>query len=123
MIGEHYSIFHDAERVIADPKITISLARKDKPIAKAPPLDPTVIGPMEKLSAKYFPGVPVIPSMSTGATDGLYMSAVGIPTYGVPGSWGDPDGNGVHGLNERIETRSLFVGRDYLTDLVKLYAK
>nr|WP_166178211.1 M20/M25/M40 family metallo-hydrolase [Altererythrobacter segetis] len=113
----------ELERVIADPKITIDLARKDKPIAKAPPLDPAVIGPMEKLSAKYFPGVPVIPAMSTGATDGLYMSAVGIPTYGVPGSWGDPDGNGVHGLNERIEARSLFIGRDYLTDLVKLYTK
>jgi len=113
----------ELERAIADPKIAISLASKDKPIAKAPPLDPAVMGPMEELSAKYFAGVPVIPSMSTGATDGLYMSAVGIPTYGVPGAWGDPDGNGVHGLNERIETRSQFVGRDYLTDLVKLYAK
>ena len=88
-----------------------------------PPLDPAIIGPMEKLSEQYFPGVPVIPSMSTGATDGLYMSAVGIPTYGVPGSWGDPDGNGVHGLNERLEVRSVYVGRDYLYDLVKALAE
>ena len=66
--------------------------------------------------------MPVIPAMSTGATDGLYLSAVGIPTYGVPGIWGDPDGNGAHGLNERIEVRSLYVGRDYLYDLVKEYA-
>jgi acetylornithine deacetylase/succinyl-diaminopimelate desuccinylase-like protein len=113
----------ELERIIADPGITVTLARRDKPIAKAPPLDPAILGPMEKLSAKYFPGVPFMPVMSTGATDGLYMTAVGIPTYGVAGMWGDPDGNGVHGLNERIETRSLFVGRDYLTDLVKLYAR
>ena len=53
-------------------------------LAQVPALDPAIVGPMEKLSAKYFPGVPVIPSMSTGATDGLYLSAVGIPTYGVP---------------------------------------
>jgi len=108
---------------INDPGISIDMARKDKPVAKMPALDPAIIGPMEKLSAKYFPGVPVIPSMSTGATDGLYLSAVGIPTYGVPGAWSDPDGNGVHGLNERLEVRSVYVGRDYLYDLVKALAK
>jgi len=110
-------------KVIGNPDISIDLARKDKPLAKMPALDPAIIGPMETLSAKYFPGVPVIPSMSTGATDGLYFSAVGIPTYGVPGSWGDPDGNGVHGLNERLEVRSVYVGRDYLFDLVKALAQ
>ncbi|MBO9716759.1 MAG: M20/M25/M40 family metallo-hydrolase [Pseudoxanthomonas sp.] len=109
--------------VIGDPSISIDLARKDKPLAKMPALDPAIIGPMEKLSEKYFPGLPVIPSMSTGATDGLYLSAVGIPTYGVPGAWGDPDGNGVHGLNERLEVRSVYIGRDYLYDLVKALAE
>ncbi|MFC3816740.1 M20/M25/M40 family metallo-hydrolase [Lysobacter sp. GCM10012299] len=110
-------------RAIGNPAISIDLARKDKPLAKSPALDPAIIGPMETLSAKYFPGVPVIPSMSTGATDGLYMSAVGIPTYGVPGMWGDPDGNGAHGLNERLEVRSVYFGRDYLFDLVKALAQ
>jgi acetylornithine deacetylase/succinyl-diaminopimelate desuccinylase-like protein len=109
--------------IVGDPGISIEALRKDKPLAKTPPLDPAIIGPMETLSAKYFPGVPVIPSMSTGATDGLYMSAVGIPTYGVPGAWGDPDGNGAHGLNERLEVRSVYVGRDYLFDLVKALAQ
>ena len=97
-------------------------ARTDKPLALSPPLDPAVVGPMERLSQKYFPGVPVLPVMSTGATDGLYISAVGIPTYGVPGLWWDPDGNGAHGLDERMEARSLYVGRDYLYELVKDYA-
>ncbi len=109
--------------IIGNPDISIELARKDKPLAKSPPLDPAIIGPMEALSAKYFPGVPVIPSLSTGATDGLYLSAVGIPTYGAPGMWGDPDGNGAHGLNERLEVRSVYVGRDYLFDLVKALAE
>ena len=108
--------------VIADPKAKLTPVPPIRPIAKSPPLDPKVMGPAEALAAKYFPGVPVIPSMSTGATDGIFLEAIGIPTYGVPGPWGDPDGNGVHGLNERIETRSIYVGRDYLTDLVKAYA-
>ncbi|MEO6227599.1 MAG: M20/M25/M40 family metallo-hydrolase [Thermomonas sp.] len=110
-------------KIIGNPGISIEQARKDKPLATSPPLDRAIIGPMETLSAKYFPGVPVIPSISTGATDGLYLSAIGIPTYGVPGAWGDPDGNGVHGLNERIEVRSVYVGRDYLFDLVKMLAE
>ncbi len=109
-------------QIIGDPGIEIRQARTDKPLALSPALDPAIIGPMERLAQKYFPGVPVIPAMSTGATDGLYLSAVGIPTYGVAGIWGDPDGNGAHGLNERMEVRSLFVGRDYLYDLVKDYA-
>jgi len=117
------AIMGELKQVIGDDGIEISRAREDKPVAKSPPLDPAIIGPMETLAAKYFPGVPVIPSMSTGATDGLYMSAVGIPTYGVPSAWGDPDGNGVHGLNERLEVRAVYVGRDYLFDLVKLLAK
>jgi acetylornithine deacetylase/succinyl-diaminopimelate desuccinylase-like protein len=108
---------------IADPNVIVEPRPPLKPVAEVPPLDPAVIGPMKQLSARYFPGVPVVPAMSTGATDGLYMEAVGIPTYGVPGIWGDPDGNGVHGLNERIEVKSLYTGRDYLTDLVKAYTK
>jgi len=108
---------------IGNADVTVAPRETGKPIAQVPPLDPAVIGPMKQLSARYFPGVPIVPTMSTGATDGLYMAAVGIPTYGVPGVWGDPDGNGVHGLNERIEVQSLYVGRDYLTDLVKAYTK
>jgi hypothetical protein len=52
----------------------------------------------------------------------LFLEAIGIPVYGAPGGWGDPDGNGVHGLNERRSVRSVFVGRDFLTDLIKVYA-
>ncbi len=108
---------------IANPAITVAARPPVKPIAQPPALDPKIIGPMKQLAAKHYPGVPVIPSMSTGATDGLYLEAVGIPTYGVPGGWGDPDGNGTHGLNERKEAKALYSERDYLTDLVKAYTK
>ena len=110
------------EAVIADPKLKVTIELPERPLAIPPPLDPRIIGPATKLVSKYFPGVPLVPSMSTGATDGIFLEAIGIPTYGAPGGWGDPDGNGTHGLNERRSVRSLFVGRDFLTDLVKLYA-
>lgn len=104
--------------IAGDDTITFSLVRDDKPLAVTPPMDPALIGSMEKLAAKYFPGVPAIPTMSTGATDGVYTGGAGIPTYGVPSAWGDPDGNGVHGLNERIEIKGVYTARDYLFELV-----
>jgi acetylornithine deacetylase/succinyl-diaminopimelate desuccinylase-like protein len=108
--------------VIADPGVKVTLVPPVRPLAVPPPLDPKILVPAEKLVAKYFPGVPLVPTMSTGATDGIFLEAIGIPVYGVPGGWGDPDGNGVHGLNERRSIRAVFVGRDFLTDLIKAYA-
>ena len=107
---------------IGDPGVKVTPVPPIRPIAVPPPLDPKVLGPAEKLVARYYPGVPLVPTMSTGATDGIFLEAIGIPVYGVPGGWGDPDGNGVHGLNERRSVRSVFVGRDFLTDLIKAYA-
>jgi acetylornithine deacetylase/succinyl-diaminopimelate desuccinylase-like protein len=107
---------------IADPGVKVTLVPPVRPTAVPPSLDAKIIGPAEKLVAKYFPGVPLVPTMSAGATDGVFYEAIGIPVYGAPGGWGDPDGNGVHGLNERRSIRSVFIGRDFLTDLVKLYA-
>jgi acetylornithine deacetylase/succinyl-diaminopimelate desuccinylase-like protein len=107
---------------IGDPGVKVTLVPPVRPVAVPPPLDPKILGPAQKLVSKYYPGVPLIPSMSTGATDGIYLEAIGIPVYGAPGGWGDPDGNGTHGLNERRSVRSVFVGRDFLTDLIKIYA-
>ena len=112
----------DLAKVVDDPEVSITVLPPLRPSPPAPPLDPKVTGPAKQVAAEYFPGVPVVPAMSNGYTDATFLGAVGIPTYGVPGAWGDPDGNGVHGLNERIEVRSLYVGRDYLYDLIKAYA-
>ena len=109
-------------KLIDNPRISIAYQREDKPIAKVPPLDPKIVEPVERLAKKYFPGVPVIPAMSTGATDAVYTGGAGIPTYGVPSAWGDPDGNGTHGLNERLSVRGVYTGRDYLYDLVNTLA-
>lgn len=112
----------ELERVIGDPGVTVTQLPPKRPAPPAPPLDPRVIGPMQTLVDKYWPGLKVIPAMANGYTDATFLGAVGIPTYGIPGMWGDPDGNGAHGLNERIEVRSVYVGRDYMFDLVKAYA-
>ncbi|OHD06355.1 M20/M25/M40 family metallo-hydrolase [Sphingopyxis sp. RIFCSPHIGHO2_12_FULL_65_19] len=116
------SIKAELAKVIGDPGVAITQLPPKRPAPPAPPLDPKIIGPMQTLVDKYWPGLKVIPSMANGYTDATFLGAVGIPTYGIPGMWGDPDGNGAHGLNERMEVRSVYVGRDYMFDLVKAYA-
>lgn len=116
------SIRQELSQIIGDVGVTVSTLPPARPSPPAPTLDPKIIGPMEKLSSKYWPGISVIPSMANGYTDATFLGAVGIPTYGIPGMWGDSDGNGAHGLNERMEVNSVYVGRDYMYDLVKAYA-
>jgi len=110
------------DAAIGDPGVKLLPLQPIRGKATPPPLDAKVIGPMEKLAAKYFPGAPLTPTMSTGASDAIYLTPVGIPTYGVPGFWSGPEGSGAHGLNEHMSAKSLFTGRDYLYDLVKAYA-
>ena len=107
---------------IGDPRMTVTQTDDRGPVGVPPPLNPKIVGPAEKLVAKYHPGVPLIPTMSTGATDGIYLEAIGIPSYGPPGTWGDPDGNGTHGLNERAAVDAVYSGREFLSELVQIYA-
>lgn len=75
----------------------------------ASPLRPDVVGAFTKAVHARFPGVAIIPQMSTGATDGLEFRARGIPVYGVDGSWGiSPDDERAHGKDERIPVQSLW---------------
>jgi acetylornithine deacetylase/succinyl-diaminopimelate desuccinylase-like protein len=113
----------ELEHVIADPGIAVTLSGEPDPVSPPPPLTSAILDPITAIAARMWPGVPIVPSMSPGATDGRFTNAAGIPTYGVTGLFADPDGGGVHGLNERIRIRSLYEGRDFLYDLVKAYAE
>jgi acetylornithine deacetylase/succinyl-diaminopimelate desuccinylase-like protein len=107
---------------VNDPAVAVTINPKRGPIAAPPPLDPKLLRPMEALAARHFPGVPLIPIVSTGATDAIFLAAAGIPTYGVPGILHEADGGGIHGLNERIRVKSVLDGRAYLHDLVQVLA-
>ncbi|PIB93845.1 M20/M25/M40 family metallo-hydrolase [Caulobacter sp. FWC2] len=107
---------------LAGAPTTVVLAHEANPVSPPPPLTPAIMGPIEKEAAKLWPGVPIVPILLTGATDGVHTNAAGIPTYGVSGLFGGSDGDGIHGLNERIRVKSLYDGRDFLYALIKDYA-
>ena len=87
-----------------------------------PPLTPQVLEPIESVARELWPGIPVVPALEPGASDAQFLNPAGIPTYGVTGIFTDPDGGGIHGLNERIRVQSVYEGRTFLYRLVKLYA-
>ena len=83
------------------------------------PLLPDVMVPLEKTSDEMWPGVPVVPVMGTGATDGAYLRAAGIPTYGISGVWMDWNDDRLHGRNERILVQSYYEAVDFFYRYVK----
>ncbi|TMG73714.1 MAG: M20/M25/M40 family metallo-hydrolase, partial [Betaproteobacteria bacterium] len=84
------------------------------------PLRPDLVQAIEKLTGEFWPGIPVIPSMSAGATDGSFLRNAGIPTYGHSGLAGDVDDVRIHGKDERVSVKAFDDGLEYLYRLVKL---
>lgn len=109
------------EQVLADPAITVMALKTRAPVATPPELTPRILRPIEELMAEMYPGVPLVPMQASGYTDGQFLNAAGIPTYGL-GLFLDPDFGHIHGLNERIRVQSVYEGRDFLHALVKRYA-
>jgi acetylornithine deacetylase/succinyl-diaminopimelate desuccinylase-like protein len=105
-------------RAVADTGIVVSEAPALTP-SEPSPLTAEVMEPVEQLTRRMFGDIPVIPTMSTGATDGKFLRAAGIPTYGVSGIFGDPNDVRAHGRDERLLVKSFFDGEEFLYRLVK----
>jgi acetylornithine deacetylase/succinyl-diaminopimelate desuccinylase-like protein len=108
--------------VIADDQVKIKV---DNMEANAPgsPLRADILHAMNRITDTMWPGVAVLPFMSTGATDGRSLREAGIPTYGVQGFFNDRNDNRAHGRDERMMVRSFYEGQTFLYELVKDLAK
>jgi acetylornithine deacetylase/succinyl-diaminopimelate desuccinylase-like protein len=109
-------------QVIHDPEVRISEVQPAKSSPPSP-INPEIFGAIERVTESMWPGVPVVPLMSTGATDALYLRHAGIPTYGVSGIFSDVDDKREHGRDERVGVREYYAGEEFLYHLVKLLAK
>jgi len=102
--------------VINDPKVKLSTDRAARNSPPSP-LTRELMGEIERVTQEMWPGVPVIPTMSTGATDGLYLRNAGIPVYGVSGFFYTD--TFAHGMNERIPQKAFFEGIEFTYRLVR----
>lgn len=105
-------------RVIADSQVAVTPLAPAKPSPPSP-LTPEILRAIEETTQEMWPGVPVIPTMSTGATDGLYLRQAGIPVYGATGVFGDADDVRAHGQDERIAAIWFYEGLEFCYRLVK----
>ena len=93
------------QRVVG-PAVNVSRTREVVPSPPSP-LRPDVLGALTVMSKTYFNAAPVVPEMSTGATDGLFTRNAGIPTYGVSAlSAEQSEPSRAHGRDERIGVES-----------------
>jgi acetylornithine deacetylase/succinyl-diaminopimelate desuccinylase-like protein len=107
------------KRVLADDQISVT--QFGIPVLSTPSaLHGEVMAAIERLSAEFWPGVPVIPTMSAGATDSTYLRNAGVPAYGHSGLADDVDDFRAHGKDERVPVKSFHDGHEYLYRLVKM---
>jgi acetylornithine deacetylase/succinyl-diaminopimelate desuccinylase-like protein len=111
------------QELVADPQVKVITLETRGPSSAPPPLTREILAPVEKLAAQFWPGVPILPLLQPGATDGQFLNAAGIPTYGIEPLFLGPDWGHIHGLNEYVSVKSLFECRDFLYRLVKIYAQ
>ena len=116
------SVRQSLEAAAADPMVKVTTLETRSAASDPPPLTPAIMGPARQISEQLFPGVPFVPMLQAGGTDGAFLTPAGIPTYGLSGIFIDADLGGIHGLNERLRVKSLLDGREYLYRLVKTLA-
>ena len=109
-------------RLLADPKVKVQFRENSNVLldhgsdrhSYVPPAPrKEVFDPLEKVVVKMWPGIPVLPNMSTGASDGVYTNAAGMPTYCVSGEQYDRDDIRAHGKDERMGVEAFARGVDF----------
>jgi acetylornithine deacetylase/succinyl-diaminopimelate desuccinylase-like protein len=101
------AVLEELRRVVADTGVHVTRVENESGTPPSP-LRPDVVGAYTRAVHALHPGVPIIPEMSTGATDGMYFRGVGIPIYGVNGSWiVIPEDIRAHGRDERLPVKAL----------------
>jgi acetylornithine deacetylase/succinyl-diaminopimelate desuccinylase-like protein len=113
------------ERVVGDTGIKVTfLGGSPTGLVGAPPSDvpPELLNAVTAITTKMWGNIPVIPFMVTGATDGKYMRAAGIPTFGVSGIFAEGEENNMHGRDEKLRVKSYYDGLAFLDQLVRTLA-
>ena len=116
-------------KIFDDPKVTVRYVNDagevfdvapDRKQLPPPPLNPELMSAIKQLTEKFWPGTPVIPTMSTGASDSVYTNAAGMPSYGVSGIAIETDDVRAHGKDERLPIESFYRGVDFYYQLAKM---
>ena len=119
-VQEPAAVQQTLRRVLNDDQISVTPIEPLSQVQSPPsPLLPEVMAAAKQATSALWPGVPVVPFMSQGGTDGTHLRRGGIPTYGISGIADDYDDIRAHGKDERIAATALYEGREFMYQLVK----
>ena len=119
--GESSSFVESELKRVAGERVTIATKGEEHPSGPSDPGSP-FMKTIERVSESMWPGTPVVPAMSSGATDGSELRNIGIPVYGTSGIFVEYGENRIHGQDERVPIKSLHEGCEYLYRLAKALA-
>ena len=109
-------------QIFDDPKLTVNYVNdagevlglgSAKKSMEPPPARADVYGPLDRVVHEMWPGLPILPTMSTGASDSIITMAAGIPSYGISGMGVDFDDDRAHGRDERIRSEAFYEGVEF----------
>jgi acetylornithine deacetylase/succinyl-diaminopimelate desuccinylase-like protein len=115
-------VLETLQSAVADPQVSVTCAYASTAGPRSP-LRKDVLDAVERIAGSMWPGVVVTPIMSTGATDGKYFRAAGIPVYGVSGMFGEIDDVRAHGRDERIGVKEFYEGLEFMYRFIRALAE
>lgn len=115
-------VIRTLREVVADTEVEIAEAQPAT-VSPPSPLKPAILQAVESVGTQFWPGVVVVPVMSSGATDGMYVRKAGIPVYGIGGIFTEPNESRAHGRDERVEIRRFYEGLEFAKAVVERLAK
>jgi len=121
--GDPKTLLEAVRRVVNDPDVTVEPPNREFQVANYSGTDNVLFAAIRNVSAKYFPGAPVVPHITSGYTENQRYRPLGISAYGFnPYSATDEEGNTEHGNDERIRVEEVRRGPRILFDVVAAVA-
>jgi acetylornithine deacetylase/succinyl-diaminopimelate desuccinylase-like protein len=109
-------------QAVADTSVEIA-QQQPGTLSPPSPLKPEILSAVDEIGKRFWRGVVVVPVMSSGATDAMYVRTVGIPVYGISGIFTEPDESRAHGRDERVEIRRFYEGVEFAKLVVERLSK
>lgn len=108
---------------VADPGVAVAWESLEPETAPPSEIDPVVLRAVEAAAARLWPGVAVVPLLELGGSDGRFLRAAGIPTFGASGVFLDVDDVRAHGRDERVREKDVMGGLAFYDVLVRSLAR
>jgi acetylornithine deacetylase/succinyl-diaminopimelate desuccinylase-like protein len=112
------AIMAELKAAAAEPAVSFKDVTEGSVASDASPMRPDFVKAVEKAIHGVYPGVPVFPSMASGASDSMWFRHHGVASYGASPVFIKESEDFSHGLNERTPIANIRPAIDYYLSLI-----